>query len=188
VSDNELTPDLIAFMREQKDRFEIQQCLLRYTRGIDRFDKGLMQSAYHHDAYDEHGVAEGDPENFCAWAMNFHDNAQHSHHHIITNSTVELDGDTAHGETYYLFVGDNREGAPTLSYGRYIDRFEKRDGQWAIAHRVCVIEYSGFFEMTRVPPEVRARIQVGPSTRDARDVSYQRPLQRAAKTSDVQAA
>lgn len=186
MSETDLTPDLIAFVRDQKDRFEIEQCLLRYTRGIDRFDMDLMRSAYHADAYDEHGVAEGDPAQFCAWAQGFHGNAQHSHHHIITNSTIELDGGSAHGETYYLFVGDNREGEPTLSYGRYVDRFEKRDGRWAIAHRVCVIEYSGFFGATRVPPEIRDRIRLGPSSRDTNDVSYRRPLVRGTSVPAVE--
>ena len=112
MSDNELTPGLIAFIREQKDRFEIEQCLLRYTRGIDRFDKGLMRSAYHDDAYDEHGVAEGDPEQFCAWAMNFHGNAQYSHHHIITNSTVELDGDSLEAEAWAYLAVRSIRGLP----------------------------------------------------------------------------
>ena len=51
-----LIPDLAAFVREQKDRFDIQQCLLRYTRGVDRHDRELMLSAYWPDAFDEHGL------------------------------------------------------------------------------------------------------------------------------------
>ena len=35
-----LTPDLVQFIRDQKDRQEIWDCLLRYTRGVDRHDKG----------------------------------------------------------------------------------------------------------------------------------------------------
>ncbi len=172
-----LTQDLIAFIRQAKDRQEIHDCLLRYTRGVDRHDKALMQSAYHPDAWDEHGVAEGNPEDFCTWAIGWHGEFQTRHQHIITNHTVELDGDTAHAETYYLFLAENREGPPTISFGRYVDRLEKRAGTWAIAHRVCVIEKSGAFLDVDVPAEwLGAMRSTGPDTRDRTDVSYVRPL------------
>ena len=138
--DHVLTPDLIAFLAESKDRQDIHDCLLRYTRGVDRHDTELMRSAYHADAVDEHGVASGDPVSFCDWAIGYHAEGQHQHHHAITNTSLDLDGDIAHGETYYMFWADNRVGPPTLSFGRYIDRFEKRDGRWAIARRVCLNE------------------------------------------------
>lgn len=178
MTDTALPQDLAAFVREMKDRHEIGECLLRYTRGVDRFDRDLMRSAYHDDAWDQHGVASGDPDSFCRWAIDFHNKAQASHHHMVSNTVIDLDGDTAHVESYYLFVGDNRSGPPTLSYGRYVDRFERRAGDWRIAHRVCIIEYSGFFGETRVPDAVRARIALGPPSRDRNDPSYHRPLGR----------
>lgn len=135
MTDVQLTPDLIAFIREQKDRADIQACLLRYTRGVDRHDRALMLSAYWPDAFDEHGVAEGHAAEFVDWAIGWHGEYQTRHQHIIANHNVEIDGDTAHGETYYIFWGENRMGPPTLAFGRYVDRFEKRDGEWRIAHR-----------------------------------------------------
>ena len=141
-----LTPDLVQFIREQKDRQEIWDCLLRYTRGVDRHDHALMVSAYHPDAYDEHGVAEGLADDFCKWAIGWHGEFQTKHQHIITNHTVELDGDTAHGETYYIFWGENRQGPPQLSFGRYIDRFERHNGEWRIFARVATADW-----WTRVP-------------------------------------
>lgn len=177
MTDIQLTPELIKFISEQKDRQEIHDCLLRYTRGVDRHDKELMKSAYHPDAIDEHGVAEGEPELFCGWAIDYHGEHQRQHHHIITNSTIELDGDTAHGETYYMFWGDNRQGPPTLSFGRYIDRFEKRAGKWAIAHRICVNQQTATLSETEMPDEWMTIMKsTGPSTRDKNDISYDRPL------------
>jgi ketosteroid isomerase-like protein len=177
MTDTALTPDLIEFIRQAKDRQEIQDCLLRYTRGVDRHDMELMKSAYHPDAWDEHGVAEGDPAAFCNWAIGWHAKFQHRHQHVINNHTVELDGDTAHGETYYLFIADNKEGPPSLAYGRYVDRFEKRNRKWAIAHRVCVNEYAGSFNAAEMPSEYLAALKsTGPDTRSRADVSYVRPL------------
>lgn len=177
MADAEMTPELIAFVKDQKDRFEIKQALLRYTRGVDRFDKALMASAYHEDAMDEHGVAEGDPDVFTDWAIGWHGENQRQHQHIITNHTVEIDGDTAHGETYYVFFGENNEGPPTLAFGRYVDRFEKRNGEWKIAHRVCVNQYAGSFNPVDIPPEYLAmQSSSGPNTRDKNDISWDRPL------------
>lgn len=169
--------DLIAFVRDLRDRQAIRDCLHRYTRGIDRHDRALMLSAYHPDAVDQHGVAEGDAATFCDWAIGWHGEAQHSHQHIITNHTVEIDGDTAHAETYYIFWGDNREGPPSLCFGRYVDRFEKRAGDWRIAHRVCVNEKIGHFIAAELPPLwAHATTATGPSRRDSSDISYMRPL------------
>ncbi|GAA4768790.1 nuclear transport factor 2 family protein [Novosphingobium ginsenosidimutans] len=183
MSETSITPDLVEFIRQAKDRQEIHDCLLRYTRGVDRHDKALMMSAYHADAWDEHGVAEGDPEAFCNWAIGWHAQAQTHHQHIITNHTVEIDGDTAHAETYYLFLGENREGPPSLAFGRYVDRFEKRNGKWAIAHRVCVNEKAGAFVDIDIPDEWLAAMRsTGPDRRDSHDISYRRPLIRTGGT------
>jgi ketosteroid isomerase-like protein len=177
MDENGLGPELTAFVRQMKDRKEIEDCLHRYTRGIDRHDRELMLSAYHPDARDEHGVAEGLAADFCDWAIGWHREFQTKHQHIITNHCVELDGDTAHAESYYLFWGENRQGPPSLCFGRYIDRLEKRDGRWAIAHRVCVNEKTGLFMEADVPGQWRqALFSTGPSTRSRDDISYARPL------------
>lgn len=177
MPDTSLDANLVAFVREAKDRQEIYDCLLRYTRGVDRFDKALMLSAYHPDAVDEHGVAEGVAAAFCDWAIGWHSENQTKHHHAISNHTVEIDGDAAHGETYYTFWAENREGPPSLCFGRYIDRFERRNGRWAIAHRVCLNEKIGYFIAAELSPEwAQAAASTGPASRDMRDLSYVRPL------------
>ena len=48
---------------------------------------------------------------------------------------VQIDGDLAHAETYYLFVGRNRDQTNWIAGGRYIDRLERRGGAWRIALR-----------------------------------------------------
>ena len=42
-----------------RDRHEIQECLFRYVRGVDRRNWDLVRSAYHPDAYDDHGNYKG---------------------------------------------------------------------------------------------------------------------------------
>jgi len=181
MTETTFTPELAAIVRELADRQAIMDCLLRYTRGVDRHDRELMLSAYHPDAWDDHGVASGSAADFVDWAIGWHGENQTRHQHIISNHSVELDGDTAHSETYYTFWGINREGPPTLAFGRYIDRFEKRNGKWGIAHRVCINEHLTEGQTPDVPQEWRDAMEsTGPNTRSREDISYRRPLRRQA--------
>lgn len=176
MSTADMTPELVTFVREQKDRHDIHECLMRYARGVDRHDVELMKSAYHPDAWDDHTVVSLGGSDFCEHII-ADSRAKHVRHlHNITNHSVELDGNVAHAESYYIYWGENVGADPTLAFGRYIDRFEKRDGRWAIAYRRCVIETSGSYVEK---PRPAIFDQTGPSRRDSSDISYVRPLSRA---------
>ena len=180
MSENDLTPELVAFVKQQKDRQDIWDCLVRYARGLDRFDQELMASAYHSDSWDDHGMESATGADFCTWAIGLHNQIQTRHQHFISNHTVELDGDTAHAETYYHFWGENLEGPPTLAFGRYVDRLEKRDGKWGIVYRRCITEKVGAFVDVDLSDEARAmNASTGPCRRDRQDISYVRPLTRS---------
>lgn len=124
-------------------RAEIFDCIQRYARGMDRRDRPLLRSAYHDDAVDDHVGFIGQVEDFIDWAFAYH-STQTRYQHYLLNHTAEVNGDEAHAETYYLFVGTDREPANhmTLSGGRYIDRLERRGDRWAIVDRVCVVEWN----------------------------------------------
>jgi hypothetical protein len=86
-------------------------------------------------------------------------------------------GDTAHTESYYPFVGRNRDDSHWIAGGRYIDRLERRNGEWRIALRTNVIEWSGMLPTTPIPfadvPDIHGN---GAPSRSKDDPSYQRPL------------
>jgi ketosteroid isomerase-like protein len=131
-----MNDELERMVRELHDRQAIRDQINNYCRGVDRMDRSLLLSVYHPDAIDDHGLFVGGPEAFADWAFGYHGTMQSAHQHIVTNHTCELDGDTAHTETYWLFAGVNKDGSPaTIGGGRYIDRFEKRNGNWRIAAR-----------------------------------------------------
>ncbi|MEK7216805.1 MAG: nuclear transport factor 2 family protein, partial [Chloroflexota bacterium] len=100
------------------------------------------------------------------------------HKHYILNHLCELDGDQAHTETYWLFAARNTLGpATTLHGGRYLDRFERRAGKWAIAGRKCIIEWGGAANEVPLPVEaLQAYAATGTAQRDTSDPAYQRPL------------
>lgn len=159
------------------DRMAIMDCLTRYCRGVDRFDKDLILSCYHPDAEDDHGEFVGSPEEFVAWVFALHDFGQISTQHCIGNHSCEIDGDSAHTETYYQFNARNKDESVWIAGGRYIDRFEKRSGEWRIANRYCVVEWSGTINEGPIPymdlPDVHAS---GVPGRNRDDPSYARPL------------
>jgi len=84
--------------------------------------------------------------------------------HLITAPVVELDGDTAYGETYfisYATVTDRDKPATRSRGGRYLDRFERRDGEWKIARRLLVDEWSRLDELPApmAPPAGRVGLR-----------------------------
>lgn len=171
--------DIISMIRELADRKEILDCVHRYTRGVDRLDRELLVSAYHPDAIDDHAVAVEVGEAFADWVIEYHSKNQTITQHYVMNHNVELDGDVAHGETYYIFIGVNAGTDSPLSVrgGRYIDRFEKRDGRWAIAARVCIPSWRTEVPRVGAPPDWQSLLDAGPrDIRDKSDLSYHRPL------------
>ena len=166
-------------LRELIDRQDIWSLLLRYGRGLDRLDRTLIRSVYWDDAVDDHHTFVGSADDFIDWAFAASQDTNTVHHHGVGNHFVELDGDDAYGETYYTFIGANRRPPHMLSIGRYVDHYQRRNGEWRIANRVCVIEKlfdltDGDDEMVRVAGEM-----LGPlpqATRDRSDLSYQRPV------------
>jgi hypothetical protein len=159
------------------DGAEILDCIHRYTRGMDRLDREMARSAYHDDAIDEHVGFVGPVDGFLDWAFAYHA-GQTRHQHYVTNHSVELQGDVAHAETYYVFVGTDRDPAAPLlvTGGRYIDRFERRDDRWAIAARVCLVEWQTSLASGLPPAAFEFMAVAGTVARDRSDTSYDRPL------------
>lgn len=161
------------------DRQAILDCLLRYARGLDRRDAELLRSVFHPDATDHHGI--GKEYHPAAEALledwKGRDDERAFSQHVLLNSSIDLDGDLAHVETYFQLLFDLAPlevGGPPrlrLSGGRYVDRFERRDRQWRIARRVVVSEYTGVMDRIDLPYH---RVW---ADRDATDPSYARPLE-----------
>ena len=142
-----------------EDRIAIEDALHRYIRGVDRRNWDLVRSAYHPDAFDDHGGYKGDIVGFIAHLIRRHAAIEQSMH-VVGNRVVEFIGpDAALVETYFVTyqrlspaAGDARlpylRGQPigpdqaveTEVVGRYVDHFTRREGEWRIAHRTVVAE------------------------------------------------
>ena len=159
------------------DRQDIMDCLIRFSRAMDRFDRELFLSAFHADATIAAGDFVGGPVDLYDWASALHEQGQVATHHNLLNHSCDVDGDSAHTETYYLFVGRNRDETNWIAGGRYIDRFERRQDGWKIALRTNVIEWSGMVPTMPIPFAEIADINGnGAPARSREDPSYTRPL------------
>jgi hypothetical protein len=149
ASTNPSDPRLASFL----DKAEIHEVLMRYGRGVDRADAEWLKSCYHPDAIEEHGSAYVGP------AFEYIENAvlripkMGVMAHYICNVQIDLganlSGDLepglAYAESYVLtFARLSRDGKDwdTFTGGRIVDRFERRDGAWKIAHRKMTFDWN----------------------------------------------
>lgn len=173
--------DRDAIIEELWAREQIRDCLYRYSRGIDRYDVDLVRSCYHADAVEAHGVYNGDLEGFIGLVHQFRgpDSEFGIMQHVITNSLIERTGDVAHVESYLynpLVPRDPESGLPDILVGgRFIDRFEFRDGRWAIAERRVVFDYSRMRPSTGKMWDPWPKEDVLLGSPDRNDPLYDRP-------------
>jgi hypothetical protein len=163
--------DLRATVRALSDRQQIFDCLHRFNRGLDRLDVESVRSAYFADAFDHHGPFQGSPEEFVEWVMP-HMRAWDTSLHILDLNNLTLDGDSADSECYALFMQRRADGT-VLDFGgaRYLDHLERRDGEWRIANRTLIVDWTARAEVTALPDTDKHR----PGARDRTDPSYARP-------------
>ena len=134
---------------------EIRKVLARYARGVDRGDTALLQTVYHKESNDDHGAYKGSGYAFATWIVEAMDQGILVGQHQIHNVLIEVDGDSAQVESYFTawhpapLPDSSGEEGLALACGRYLDIFEKRDGQWGIADRRVVMDF------TREPVKMR---------------------------------
>ncbi len=162
-------------VRRLQDRQDILDCIQRESRARDRQDVAQINSCWWEDGFDEHGsIITAVPE-YAERANAGHRGGFLMTSHNITNHICEIDGDTAHCESYViggLFWKDGDKA--TLACGRYLDRLERRNGEWRMHTRKCTIEMTldGSAEWVyadAVKGFLKARW-------DGKDPSYERPF------------
>jgi SnoaL-like domain len=126
------------------DKQEIYELSCKYMRGLDRLDEKLLLSVFCDDAWCDYGFTSGlAPEfvSFCIAALREHEANQH----MIGNVLIDLDGEQAFGEVYfqaYHKVMAKSGFEDIIIAGRYLDRYERREGQWKFAYRSERVDWS----------------------------------------------
>jgi hypothetical protein len=122
----------------------IMELSMRYMRGQDRLEPHTQAAVFWPDATVDYGFFQGGGAAFVSFAQGLL--KEHlANHHMIGQMLIEVEGDTAFGEVY--FQAHHRivqEGAPVDLFmaGRYVDRYERRGGEWRIAFRAELIDWA----------------------------------------------
>ena len=157
--------NLDAELQDLIARRDIYAVLTRYSRALDRCDVELMKSVYWPDGTDSHGVYDGNAAEFAEFIVREIQNWFEVTMHAIMNVHMEIKGDHAATETY-LFAyhkvrTDKAESIFGSHYmqmfkdhgldanhhhfyygGRYLDYFERRNGEWRILRRQVIMDWN----------------------------------------------
>ena len=148
-----------ARLRLVEDRQAIYDVIVRYCRGVDRSDPDLVLAAFHDDAIDNHfGVVLPFREAIgtlkAARSGGDSPPSKTTSMHNICNVLIEVDGDIARCESYVIVIVRIPQDAGAIDWmhaGRYVDRFERRNGEWRIAYRTVVYDLERFDEVVPAP-------------------------------------
>lgn len=161
------------------DKQAITETLYRVARGTDRGDVDIIAACFHPDGTDYHGLANGPVGNVLAILAQ---GRLLFSQHAISNVLIDLDGDEARVESCFDAAHQARAADgqlwDELLRGRYLDRFERRDGgDWKIARRVVLWDWSrvepsgeSWFDRMRARPGMDDRYIFG--RRDRQDMIY----------------
>jgi len=135
-----------AGVQELLDKQAISEVLYRRARAGDRSDADLAHTCYHPGATERHGQFDGLASEFIdvvSFTRPRVGSPINGMMHFITNIICDLDGsDSAFVESYHVAWCQMTDGTDATIGGRYLDRFVRHDGRWAIAHRDVVFDWS----------------------------------------------
>ncbi len=147
-------------------REAIQAVLHRYCRSMDRIDAELGYTVWHEDGLADYGpLFQGTGRGFIDWVCDYHRSLE-AQSHQIANKMIDVEGDRAGSETYVtvaLLFRENGRQKLTTGRGRYLDRWSRRNGIWAIDKRHYVHDFAFTQEV---------EVMMGWGSRDLTDPSY----------------
>lgn len=141
-----------------EDKQAIHDVIVRYCRGVDRSDPELVAAAFHDDATDNHFgpvLPFREAIGTLKSARKGSAPSKTTSMHNLCNILIEVDGDIARCESYVnvvVRIPQETGGAMDwLHAGRYVDRFERRSGEWRIACRTVVYDLERFDQVVPAP-------------------------------------
>lgn len=158
-------------IQELLDKQAIHEVLLNYALAIDTQDESRLRSLFHPDSQHHHGFVgpssapdkpstPEEPADFVSFALHYLKGYSASHH-LLGTPLIAVEGTTATSECYFSAVQIMRPKSDPLASaaaaetamelaigGRYIDEFEKRDGQWKIRKRTGEMDWQRMMPTT----------------------------------------
>lgn len=147
-------------LQQLLDKQAITERLYDYARAMDRLDAELGKACFHDGAEADYGAQmyQGTGHGFVDMCMAAHPGF-HSHSHQFSNIRIWLQSSTsARSETYGDVVlrryDESGQAHDIRNLGRYVDEWEKKDGEWRISRRVYLTDFdqsgpnAGHFQTT----------------------------------------
>jgi len=172
-----VTPDEEHQLRELLAEREISRVIHNYAHAADRGDVSMMTGCFWPDATLDLGVFKGPVDSFLQGVRAGAADSTRISRHLIGNVLIEVDLDTgvARAETYCsggARMLDTTGGlVDRIAHVRYVDRFDRRSGEWRIGRRVVAFDWAsatpvegesivqpGFLLGTRGPDDIWYRI------------------------------
>lgn len=171
-------------IEEAVAKLAITDVLHRYARGLDRMDMAMTLSCWHEGGTDRHApLFAGTAKGFLEWLWPVHA-AMEVTRHTISNIMIEVDGDRAGSECYWMVtlrVPHEGQRYDMIGQGRYMDTWERIDGVWAIRHRESISDWGRIEPVGLVAGAPGAPVLIQPNNpeaprptwaRDKSDYSY----------------
>jgi hypothetical protein len=143
----------------------ITEVLNRFARGADGADLTTIKSVYWPEATDDHGNFSGNAMAFAEHAMDVL-KAFRTTMHFLTNISIDFpDASQADSQCYFYAYHEHLpgpDGTPpmvTVVGGRYLDRFEQRDGEWRILTRVVTMDWNEHRPLADLGSDPQARFK-----------------------------
>lgn len=162
-----IDPQTLKSLVIAADRSAIQNVLGTYCRALDRLDLELLKNVYHPDGFDDHGSMKLNTHEFAEKIIERIRSTTIYGMHTITQTVIEVEGDRATSEAYYLglhriapgeasigqffgpkYLNEARQRGTLdrcheyLCGGRYLDVLHKRAGAWRIYRRRMTNEFT----------------------------------------------
>ncbi len=142
MSESATATDVETRLDQLESRFAIEDLIARYAKGFDREDADLLHSIWWDDCVLDFGETFGTHEGIeaiRAAADGFWQAITWMHHWQAT-PLIEIDGDRATAYVGLDCLVRSAEEGPVRVGGYYEDEFERRDGVWKFARRLCDIQ------------------------------------------------
>lgn len=128
-------------LKELLDKQAISEILQRYSRTMDWLDEAGQASCYWPDAHVDYGFFSGRADEFVPMVM-VHEQKAVKRWHLVTGEIIKINGNKAEVESYGISTGSSGNDDPSNMYGgRYLDEFEKRNGEWRISKRMYILDW-----------------------------------------------
>ncbi len=124
----------------------IRRVLHLYSRGVDRLDLEAVRACYWPEGTDDHGDYRGGVDGFIAFLRDVlarFDATNHFLGNVLIDADVEngVARSEAYAVAHHRYTRRDGRPADMVAGLRYVDRMERRSGEWRIAARVCAFDW-----------------------------------------------